>query len=81
MTHHPDPKRHQEVEPEQDDKEVELVLCIAEEQEDDEMQRIGKAHTVEPAIVQKVEEGPDEIRHQHRLEPALQKKAEVEGSG
>lgn len=69
---HVDPDRHGQVEPDQDDQEVELVFRIAEEQDGQEVQRVRKAHLVEDPVVEQVKERPDEIGDEHGLEPPFQ---------
>ena len=49
--HDGNPERHEQVEPDQDHEEVELVFCRAEEQDAQEVQRVGEADAVEEAIV------------------------------
>ena len=78
MLYYGNPKRHEEVEPNEDYEEVKLVLGIAEENEGRERERRWKADTIKPAVMQEVEERPDEIRQDDGTRAFLQEAAIAE---
>ena len=75
---HPDPERHQQIEPEKDDQEIQLVFRIAEEQDRQQVQWIREADSVEQAVMGQIEYRPDKVRNQYGLETALQEVPIVE---
>ena len=78
MLYYGNPKRHEEVEPNEDYEEVKLVLGIAEENEGRERERLWKADAIKPAVMQEVEERPDEIRQDDGTRALLQEVAIAE---
>ena len=66
-----DPKRHQQVEPEQDNEKIELVFGIAEKQENQQAGKIGEPDTIQPAVMKQVKDRPYKIGNKNRLSPAF----------
>ena len=60
------PKRHQQIEPDQDDHEIELILCIAEEENARQGEKRREARPVIPRVMHDVKERPDKIRNDDR---------------
>ena len=66
--HEGNPERHEQVEPEQDDEEIELVFRTAEEEQPTEVERRRQPGTVEQSVMDDVEQRPDEIGDEHGLD-------------
>ena len=60
------PERHQQIEPNQDHHEVELVLRISEEEDPRQCNERWKADSVCICVVQKIEERPHEVGDHNR---------------
>lgn len=73
-----DPERHEQVEPQEDHEEVELVFRRAEEQQPAEPHGVRETRVVEDTVVQDVEDRPHEVGDEHGLEALLEEEAIVE---
>ena len=67
------PERHQEVEPDQNDHEVELILCIAEKEDARNGQNRRKSDPVVPCVVKKIKERPNEVGNDDSMRAAREK--------
>ena len=67
------PERHEEVEPDEDDHEVELIFRIPKEEYPRNGEQRRYAHTVMPRIVEDVKERPHEIGQGDRVPPPPEK--------
>lgn len=77
--HHRDPQGHEEIEPEEDHEEVEMVLGQPEEKELEEFQATGKLGTVEDDVRSDVEEGPEKVGNENGAEAPLHEVHIVKG--
>ena len=55
------PERHQEIEPDQDHHEVELVLCISEKEDARQCRQWWETHPIYVCVMEEIEERPYEV--------------------
>ena len=56
------PKRHENIKPDEKHEEVKLVFCIAEEEQGSERKRCRETDRIKPAVMYEIKERPYEIR-------------------